>query len=438
MRNSAAFLASVLALGALTPLACTQDFGIFEPSGSSGTGGTGGTGGTSITTTTSTGGGGGASECVAGDACSDQNPCTTDTCDTASGKCDHAPVADGPSAGAMDTPKDCRAPECVGGVLTQVPSNADVPDDSNPCTGDACDNGTPKNINLDASTACGMNLYCDGKGACVGCVNANQCQDPGTCEFATCENGQCKNNNVPAGDEDGNDCDNGDICDGKGDCVECLTNSGCNGGQICVNNDCTTSCSTGMKDGSETDVDCGGSCPDCAVGKMCGNNNDCTSNICTGNLCVAPPSCNDGIENGSETDVDCGGSCAANCANGKMCGGNNDCVSGICTGGLCAAPAPTCTDVTMNGAETDVDCGGPTCGPCADTKKCVVLTDCLSLSCMANTCAATPCSDGAKNGTETAIDCGGMCTKCTAGKACLVGTDCVSGTCTAVTKLCAP
>ncbi len=429
MQTSAAFIASVLVLGALTPLACTQDFGIFEPSGASSSG----TGGTSVTTTTSTGGTGGATECVAGDACSDQNPCTTDKCDTASGKCDHDPVADGPSAGAMNTLKDCRAPECVGGALMQVPSNADVPDDGNVCTADTCDNGTPKITNLSTTTSCGANLYCDGKGACVGCTNANQCDDPGECKFATCENTQCKTNNTPA--DDG--CAGNNICDGKGNCVECLMANDCSGGQICVNNGCTTSCSTGVKDGSETDVDCGGSCPNCAVGKMCKGNGDCTTNLCTTLVCTAMPTCNDGVKNGTESDIDCGGSCL-DCAVGKTCGGPNDCVSGICTGGLCAASAPTCTDAMMNGTETDIDCGGPACGPCGNTKKCVAGTDCLSLSCVTTSCAPTQCSDGAKNGTETAVDCGGSCTKCILGKACLNDGDCLSGNCTQGTKICAP
>ena len=32
-------------------------------------------------------------------------------------------------------------------------------------------------------------------------------------------------------------------------------------------------------------------------------------------------------------------------------------------------PPPTCTDKKLNGAETDVDCGGGTCPKCANAKK---------------------------------------------------------------------
>jgi hypothetical protein len=49
------------------------------------------------------------------------------------------------------------------------------------------------------------------------------------------------------------------------------------------------------------------------------------------------PTCTDGSMNGSETDVDCGGSCPR-CANGRRCGSRNDCASGRCgTDGTCLA-----------------------------------------------------------------------------------------------------
>jgi hypothetical protein len=426
MRTSAVFFASVLALGALTPLACTQDFGIFEPH-AAGSGGSGGSGGSPITTTTTnTGGTGGMPGCVANDPCTDLNPCTTDKCDTEAGKCTHTPVEDGPLVGGMDTPKDCLAPACVGGEVKQVPSDGDVPDDGNPCTGDTCDNGTPKNNNLGASAPCGTDLYCDGNGACVGCVDSSQCQGAGVCKYAKCENGQCKTHNSGAG----NDCNGNDVCDGNGNCVDCLDEGDCGGGSnICVNNGCLSSCGTNVKDGKETDVDCGGPCPKCMAGKKCKLNSDCTSNVCMNFVCIAAPSCTDMTKNGSETDVDCGGSCPTKCADGSMCLVNADCTSATCTNNVCAPAAPTCMDGTKNGAETDTDCGGPTCGPCGNTKKCATNTDCLSLSCVGTMCAPTACSNNVKDGSETSIDCGGSCTKCTSGKPCLVNSDCLSGTC---------
>lgn len=55
------------------------------------------------------------------------------------------------------------------------------------------------------------------------------------------------------------------------------------------------------------------------------------------------PSCSDGIKNGGETDVDCGGATACpRCGTGKMCVAGSDCVSGVCQGGMCQAPPGFC------------------------------------------------------------------------------------------------
>ena len=42
------------------------------------------------------------------------------------------------------------------------------------------------------------------------------------------------------------------------------------------------------------------------------------------------PECHDGVKDGDETDVDCGGSCAS-CATGQFCASGADCVSSICS-----------------------------------------------------------------------------------------------------------
>jgi hypothetical protein len=67
---------------------------------------------------------------------------------------------------------------------------------------------------------------------------------------------------------------------------------------------------------------------------------DCAGGICPAatKLCAAP-SCTDGLKNGSETDLDCGGSCAPakTCANDKMCVAGSDCASASCVSLKCAA-----------------------------------------------------------------------------------------------------
>lgn len=49
------------------------------------------------------------------------------------------------------------------------------------------------------------------------------------------------------------------------------------------------------------------------------------------------PTCGDGIKNGSETDVDCGGACLR-CASTKSCVSRNDCATALCNGGICHEP----------------------------------------------------------------------------------------------------
>ena len=49
--------------------------------------------------------------------------------------------------------------------------------------------------------------------------------------------------------------------------------------------------------------------------------------------------------------------------------------------------APSCSDGVLNGHETDVDCGGPRCNKCAETKKCDAAMDCLSGICTTKVCA---------------------------------------------------
>lgn len=259
-------------------------------------------------------------------------------------------------------------------------------------------------------------------------------------------------------------------------CGTCAVGLKCVAGTDCTSNSCVNgvcsaaSCVNGVLDGTETAIDCGGlDCSKCAVGGGCLTAADCASATCINGTCANPlcsfdedcargkcvqgscevTSCTDLVVNGDETGVDCGGAvclpCAAglacllgtDCASGSCvntvctdvqcvssveCGENQDCVKGICSD-------PSCTDQAKSGAETDIDCGGGTCSPCADDKGCAIATDCVSNSCVNNICSAPSCTNGVLDGQESDLDCGGtLCDRCTAG-ACRAGTDCASGVC---------
>jgi hypothetical protein len=102
----------------------------------------------------------------------------------------------------------------------------------------------------------------------------------------------------------------------------------CNGG-ACA----SATCNDGVKNGTESGVDCGGLCAGC-VGTPCSEGPQCAPMVCTAGLCAAP-SCSDGLLNGNETAVDCGGSCPG-CPVGQACDLDGDCQTGFCSGGVCA------------------------------------------------------------------------------------------------------
>jgi hypothetical protein len=94
----------------------------------------------------------------------------------------------------------------------------------------------------------------------------------------------------------------------------------------------------GIKDGDETDVDCGGSAaPACVDTKACALARDCTSKVCSATGICEVPTSTDGVQNGTETDTDCGGAAAPRCVQAKKCAIANDCVNGLCTAaGVCS------------------------------------------------------------------------------------------------------
>ncbi len=118
----------------------------------------------------------------------------------------------------------------------------------------------------------------------------------------------------------------------------------------------------------------------------CSSASECDGGRCVDGVCLAATA-TDGVKNGDESDVDCGGSAAPKCADGKACKAPDDCVSKVCKGGVCAAPSAT--DLVKNGGETDVDCGGASAATprCAPGKACIVHGDCTRDACREGVCA---------------------------------------------------
>src|SRR5690606_24498682 len=102
--------------------------------------------------------------------------------------------------------------------------------------------------------------------------------------------------------------------------------------------------------GCGTPLDCDDNDPSTypgAIESCDGKDNDCNGNVDEGNVCN---SCTDGIKNGAESDVDCGGPQCPPCGQGQGCASMNDCGPGlICQGGICV---PNCPDLDQDGWTT--------------------------------------------------------------------------------------
>jgi hypothetical protein len=213
-----------------------------------------------------------------------------------------------------------------------------------------------------------------------------------------------------------------------------------------------TSCDDNIRDGDETDIDCGGSCVPCGLAQQCRTNADCgnwpgcdpilgcacdaVSFKCVRNHCV------DHQVDFGETALDCGGGECPGCGPNQPCILDSDCSATLAgcdtnSGGcFCDLLSKTCVhshcdDHKVDSSETALDCGGIHCTGCALGQNCFYDYDCASSACDLNsfTCITDHCADHRLDATESDIDCGGDCTACDIGQKCRTGLDCKSGKC---------
>lgn len=200
-------------------------------------------------------------------------------------------------------------------------------------------------------------IFCEHH-ACVECVGSNTCEG----DRPICAAGACR------ACQDGlGECLDADptkpVCAG-GVCRACQANAECEAlfdvGFTCHDGACVGHCVDGRTNFDETDVDCGGSCPPCAVGKRCIKNEDCDTLACFDGVCgcefdadcaagsgchghrCVPDHCGNGRQDGDETGVDCGGSCPTRCGTGQGCQGDGDCQSGVCDPNTLSCLASDC------------------------------------------------------------------------------------------------
>jgi hypothetical protein len=291
---------------------------------------------------------------------------------------------------------DCKSVYCNGQGATLVePDGADPFDDGNECTEDGCQAGVATNEPLPGAPCSlpGGGGVCTVAALCVECTDSGDCTQAGDicyeehCVPETCANG------VMDGDETDLNC-------GGPECAPCADLKACKLDTDCVSGVCDGSicqvptCRDDVHNGAETGVDCGGQasgCKACPAGQPCGSPDDCISHVCFGGKCKLP-TCLDGVRNGQETDQDCGGPNCDDCPLGQECIGDGDCQSSYCDGS--SHCADRCLNQQHDGAETDMDCGGPICVPCDLDERCLCNTDCQS-----GVCCIDPTSDSDDGGT---------------------------------------
>lgn len=256
-----------------------------------------------------------------------------------------------------------------------------------------------------------------GAGGGPECTTPADCTDPGECLDATCTMGSCGEAPSVAGTP----CATG-VCGGGGTCVGCLMDADCMDVALPVcdepTNTCVAAgCGDGLKNGTETDIDCGGpACAACMNTLDCAVFSDCISGFCQALVC-AP--CGSSGDCQSTSFCDNANVCVPKLPQGTACGGNDECQNGNCVDGFCCSSTcnGTCEgcsealtgmpDGTCSFIDTATDpknqCAG---GPCK-TGNCTGTSAACGNEMAGSTCGATTCSNGSES-TPT-CDANGAC-----------------------------
>src|SRR5262249_42165222 len=164
--------------------------------------------------------------------------------------------------------------------------------------------------------------------ACQECVDGRSCT--------------AQSNFTPCGD---------DVCTWcqDGFCAKRLNGTGCGNNSRCRDGVCTPNpptCSDGLKNGNESDTDCGGgTCPRCAIGKTCVVPTDCTSNVCTNHTCACIP-----VSNETSGPATCETNHPEACCSGH-------CQSSATSAARCCYPDGTVVRVDLSGGDIGLCCG---------------------------------------------------------------------------------
>jgi hypothetical protein len=223
--------------------------------------------------------------------------CVTATCTL--GLCGAANVAAGTPT-TIQAQGDCLKNECNGsGAIVASNDNADIKDDSNPCTIDACAAGVPTHMPTMAGATCGTGQVCNAAGNCVGCVTGASC--PGQddeCKARTCTANVCGFAFTAAGTavaaQTSADCKKNQ-CDGAGAIVGVADDADVPVDNLpCTNDVCTAgvpsnpplAAGAACAQGTGTTCNGSGQCVQCVTASTCpGQDTECQARTCTAGAC---------------------------------------------------------------------------------------------------------------------------------------------------------
>jgi len=179
-----------------------------------------------------------------------------------------------------------------------------------PCPDGVCPSKTPTHASCGDRVRDGDERDVDCGGSCPACPGGARCAGDRDCQSGACRDGRCDEIGCSDRRRDGAESD----LDCGGSCLPCK------GGRACRDDeDCRGLCRAGRCAPCRRDADCRG------LGRGRGR---CEHGAC------GPASCHDGRRDGDESDVDCGGSCPR-CPPGRACRDEGDCARGECEHGRC-------------------------------------------------------------------------------------------------------
>ena len=283
----------------------------------------------------------GAESCNAGGACmpgtapalDDQNPCTTDTCDPATGVA-HTPVVAGTSCADGNA---CNGAELCDSSGECSPGTPPPTDDGNPCTADACDPASGvSHTPVAAGTSCADSNFCNGAEACDSggtCASGSplETDDGNPCTADSCVPAEgVQHIPVSAGTScvDATVCNGAETCDGIGACSP--------GTPLTTDdaNPCTADACDPVTGVNHAPVATGTSCSDadlCNGAEVCNASGSCTAgtplivddaNPCTADAC-------DPVAGVSHAPLAAGTACsdADPCNGTESCNASGQCAS---------------------------------------------------------------------------------------------------------------